>query len=186
VSLSYAVGKVNGLSNYLRFFGATYPVLVQVMSLLQPSSLEITLSITKPFVRLTSNVYFKYPSIIDIVYVSDTSTFTTDIRSQGYYGLLGLGPNSGSVVRKKISKDSRGDTMLTHIFETDNLTDNYISFLLDRKGVPNPPFQGQITISELVPGFENVSSMPQIDIDKVNQLLKAGAISLQVVRSPTD
>lgn len=177
MSLNYAVGKVNGLSNYPQFFRVTYLVLVQAMSPLQPSSLETTLSIIKPFVRLTPTVCFKYSFFVDIVYVSDTSTFTADIRSQGYYGLLGLGPNSGSVVRKKISKDSRGDTMLTHIFETDNLTDNYISFLLDRKGVPNPPFQGQITISELVPGFENVSSMPQIDIDKVNRLLKAGVFS---------
>ncbi|KAJ3553823.1 hypothetical protein NP233_g12560 [Leucocoprinus birnbaumii] len=107
------------------------------------------------------------------LYVSNASTFTSNIQSQGYYGLLGLGPNSGSSIRKKISKDSRGDTMLQHIFETDNLTDNYISFLLDRKGVPNPPFKGQITISELVPGFENITSMPKNDVDKVNRLLKA-------------
>lgn len=107
------------------------------------------------------------------LYVSDTSTFTNDIRSQGYYGLLGLGPNSGSVIRKKIKKDSRGDTMLAHIFENHSLTDNYISFLLDRKGVPDPPFKGQITISELVPGFENITSMPKNDVDEVNRLLKA-------------
>jgi hypothetical protein len=80
-------------------------------------------------------------------------------------------------VRQKISSDSRGDTLLTHIFESDGLTDNYISFLLDRKGVPNPPFKGQITISEIVPGFENITSMPKIDVDSVNRLLKAGAFN---------
>lgn len=71
--------------------------------------------------------------------------------------------------------------MLTHIFETHGLTDNYISFLLDRKGVPNPPFQGELTISEIVPGFENITSMPKIDVDKVNRLLKAGAFSRTVI-----
>jgi hypothetical protein len=66
--------------------------------------------------------------------------------------------------------------MLSHIFEAHNTTDNYISFLLNRKGDPGETgFQGQLTISEVVPGFENITSMPQIDVDKVNRLLKAGA-----------
>ncbi|KAF9454879.1 acid protease [Macrolepiota fuliginosa MF-IS2] len=107
------------------------------------------------------------------LYVTDTSTFTSNINAQGYYGLLGLGPNSGSLVRKKISGDSRGDTMLTHIFESHSLSDNYVSFLLDRKGAPTEAFTGQLTVSEIVPGFENITSMPKIDVDKVNRLLKA-------------
>lgn len=65
--------------------------------------------------------------------------------------------------------------MLTHIFESHGLTDNYISFLLDRKGDPTDAFKGQLTISEVVPGFDNITSMPKIDVDKVNRLLKAGA-----------
>lgn len=64
--------------------------------------------------------------------------------------------------------------MLTHIFESHGLTDNYISFLLDRKGDPTDAFKGQLTISEVVPGFDNITSMPKIDVDKVNRLLKAG------------
>ncbi len=66
--------------------------------------------------------------------------------------------------------------MLTHIFETHGLTDNYITFLLDRKGDPTDAFKGQLTISEVVPGFENITSMPKIDVDKVNRLLKAGMV----------
>jgi hypothetical protein len=66
--------------------------------------------------------------------------------------------------------------MLSHIFAAHNTTDNYISFLLSRKGDPSETsFQGQLTVSEIVPGFENITSMPQIDVDKVNRLLKAGA-----------
>jgi hypothetical protein len=108
------------------------------------------------------------------LHVTDTSTFTANIQSQGYYGLIGLGPNSGSAITKKISKDPRGDTMLAHIFEAHNTTDNYITFLLSRKGDPSETtFQGQLTISEVVPGYENITSMPKIDVDKVNRLLKA-------------
>lgn len=68
--------------------------------------------------------------------------------------------------------------MLTHIFETHGLSDNYISFLLDRKGDPTASFKGQLTVSEVIPGFENITSMPKIDVDKVNRLLKAGAFAI--------
>jgi hypothetical protein len=158
---------------------------VQEMLPLRTFNLETILSTAKLSVRPTTyrclSLCLLILYTINSVYVSDPNTFTSDINAQGYYGLLGLGPNSGSLVGKKISGDSRGDTMLTHIFETDGLSDNYISFLLDRKGVPNPPFKGQITISEIVPGFENITSMPKIDVDKVNRLLKAGTLNVSII-----
>lgn len=98
--------------------------------------------------------------------VEDTSTFSSDIHLQGYDGLLGLGPNSGSVVRDKVDSTA-GDTMLERIFSQDKETDNYITFLLDRLGDPTPSFTGQFTVSELVPGFENITSMPKLKIDEV-------------------
>ena len=136
-------------------------------------------SITKPSVSSPSSTRASFPYYRpSTVYVTDTSTFTSDPHAQGYDGLLGLGPNSGSLVRKKLSDDSRGDSMLTHIFENHGLSDNYISFLLDRKGTPSAPFKGQLTVSEVIPGFENITSMPKIDVDKVNRLLKAGALDI--------
>ncbi|TFK40750.1 aspartic peptidase A1 [Crucibulum laeve] len=104
--------------------------------------------------------------------VEDTSTFTSDIHAQGYDGLLGLGPNGGSQIRKKLDKDT-GDSLLTHIFEQDNTTENYITFLLDRKGDSTDPFTGQFTIGEVVPGFENVTSMPKLDVETVQKILEA-------------
>ncbi|KAF8650170.1 hypothetical protein AX16_005404 [Volvariella volvacea WC 439] len=104
--------------------------------------------------------------------VSDTSTFTADIHAQGYDGLLGLGPNEASVIYDKVDGPA-GDSLLTRIFEQDHHTSNYISFLLDRKGDPIDPFTGQLTISEIVPGFENITEMPKLDVDKVNRLLEA-------------
>ncbi|TFK70925.1 acid protease [Pluteus cervinus] len=104
--------------------------------------------------------------------VTDTSTFTTDLSTQGFSGLLGLGPNEGSVIRDQIDS-SAGDSMLTRIFSEDLTSQNYISFLLDRKGDPGDAFTGQFTISQLVPGFENITSMPKLDVKEVNLLLNA-------------
>ncbi|KAF9013318.1 aspartic peptidase A1 [Cyathus striatus] len=104
--------------------------------------------------------------------VTDTSTFTSDIHSQGYDGLLGLGPNDGSVIKKKLSGHT-GDSMLMNIFDESTTTDNYITILLDRKGDPADAFTGQFTIGEVVPGFENVTSMPQLDVETVSRLLKS-------------
>ncbi|RDB14818.1 Aspartic protease 6 [Hypsizygus marmoreus] len=104
--------------------------------------------------------------------VGNTSTFSSDIHAQGYDGLLGLGPNKGSVIRKKLDGDT-GDTLLTHIWQQTQSEQSYITFLLDRKSDPTDPFTGQLTISELVPGFENITSMPKLDVDTVNRLLSS-------------
>ncbi|PFH53414.1 hypothetical protein AMATHDRAFT_73587 [Amanita thiersii Skay4041] len=106
--------------------------------------------------------------------VTDTSTFTADIHSQGYDGLFGLGNNDGSMIHKKLKKidPHMGDTFLSRIFEQNKQTDNYITFLLDRKYDPSDVFKGQLTVSELVSGFEDIAKMPKLDVDKVNRLLK--------------
>ncbi|KAF9464127.1 aspartic peptidase domain-containing protein [Collybia nuda] len=104
--------------------------------------------------------------------VGNTSTFSSNIHAQGYDGLFGLGPNKGSQVRKKLDGNT-GDTMLTRIFSQNKTSANYITFLLDRKGDPTDPFTGQFTLSEIVPGFENITTMPKLDVDTVNRLLQA-------------
>ncbi|CAA7262971.1 unnamed protein product [Cyclocybe aegerita] len=108
-----------------------------------------------------------------LIHVVDTSTFTSDIHAQGYDGLIGLGPNESSVIRKKMKKADSSNTLVQRVFEANRSTENYITFLLDRKGDPGEQFKGQFTISEIVPGFENITSMPKLDVDKVNRLLKA-------------
>ena len=113
------------------------------------------------------------------MWVNDTSTFTGDIHSQGYDGLLGLGPNESSVIRKKLKNASSADTLLQRIFTADKASDNYITILLNRKMNSTDLSTGQFTISETVPGLENVTSMPKLDVDKVNRLLKAGELTLR-------
>jgi hypothetical protein len=84
----------------------------------------------------------------------------------------GLGPNDGSVVRQKIG-DAGGDSMLNRIFQQNKTSQNYITFLLDRQGDSSESFTGQITISEPVAGFENITSQPKMDIETVPGLTSA-------------
>ncbi|KAF8903100.1 aspartic peptidase domain-containing protein [Gymnopilus junonius] len=106
------------------------------------------------------------------LFVNDTSKFTANINAQGYSGLLGLGPNEGSMIQKKINGDA-GDNLLQNIFQQDKATDNYITVMLNRINDPGTTLTGQFTISEVVPEFSNVTSMPKLDVETVNRLLKS-------------
>ncbi|KII90941.1 hypothetical protein PLICRDRAFT_107217 [Plicaturopsis crispa FD-325 SS-3] len=98
--------------------------------------------------------------------VTNASSFSTDIGSQGYEGLVGLGPNSGSLIQQKVG-DASGDNMLNRIFQQNKTSQNYITFLLSRNSDPGQTFTGQFTVSELVPGYENVTTMSKLSIEEV-------------------
>lgn len=108
-----------------------------------------------------------------LVLVTDTKAFSTDIHSQGYDGLIGLGPNVGSVIRKNMGGSPTADTPLNRIFQQNLTTRNFISFLLDRKGDPTDPFTGQMTISEFASGFQKIDSAPKLPVQKVYKLTQA-------------
>ncbi|KAF4617111.1 hypothetical protein D9613_005969 [Agrocybe pediades] len=122
----------------------------------------------------TTRVEFGGITVDDQVflYVEDTSSFTANIHNQGYDGLLGLGPNQSSVIRKKFKSDS-ANTFLQRAFSQNKTSDNYITVLLDRKNDPAKQYTGQLSISEVVPGFEAILDMPQLDVETVNRLLKS-------------
>lgn len=102
--------------------------------------------------------------------VTDSSSFGTNIHSAGYDGLMGLGPNKGSQIYDKL--DDSGDSLINNIFlQSSNSSDNFISLLLNRHGDPGQNYTGQMTVAEYIPGFENVTSMPQIDVESVLKLL---------------
>jgi len=104
--------------------------------------------------------------------VTNTSSFSTNITTQGYSGLVGLGPNAGSVIRQKVG-DASGDSMLNRIFQQNKTTQNYITFLLNRLDDAGETFTGQITISEPVAGFENITSQPKMSVETVPGLTAA-------------
>ncbi|KAF8349191.1 aspartic peptidase A1 [Amanita rubescens] len=102
--------------------------------------------------------------------VTNTSSFTSNIHAQGYDGLFGLGNNAASVIQKKLGNS--GTTFLDQVFSANKQSSNYISFILSRDFDPAETLQGQLTISEPVPGFENITSAPQLDVETVSRLLK--------------
>lgn len=92
-----------------------------------------------------------------------------DASSQG---LIGLGPNTGSVILDKLDDDS-GDSVLNRIFSQNTTSANYLTILLDRVGSANQSFTGHLTISEVVTGFENILNMPKLEVNEVHKLTDA-------------
>lgn len=82
-------------------------------------------------------------------------------------GLIGLGPNRGSNI-KDVLKTSAGNAVLDRIFLSNTSTPNYLTTLLGRSDDPTDLYPGDITIGELVPGFENVTQMPKIPVAQVS------------------
>ena len=79
---------------------------------------------------------------------------------------MGLGPNTGYLVRKKIDGDNfEGDAVLDRIFQLNSTSQNYITFILDRKNDPGSSnITGQFTVSSLISGYENITNQPQLSI----------------------
>jgi len=88
-------------------------------------------------------------------------------------GLIGLGPSSGSVILSTLSKNAAATTPLDSIFLLDLTTPNFLSILLGRADEPGAPFPGDITVGEILPGYENVTSQPQLNVTEVS-LSEAG------------
>lgn len=101
--------------------------------------------------------------------VNDTSSFSLDIKSQGFEGLIGLGPNTGSVILDKLDDDT-GNSVLNRIFSQNTTSANYLTLLLGRDSPANQTFTGQLTISEIVPGFEQIQNMPKLTVETVHKL----------------
>lgn len=139
------------------------------MSILPISTLRATMCPTKHTVRALSVFCIIILNARGAVLVKNTSSFSLDIKSQGFEGLIGLGPNTGSVILDKVDDDT-GNSVLNRIFSQNTTSSNYLTLLLGRESSANQTFTGQLTISELVPGFESVTSMPKITIETVHKL----------------
>lgn len=108
------------------------------------------------------------------VLVTDTSTFASDFSNAAYQGLLGLGPNTGSVIYRKIdADDNSADSTLFRIFEQGQTSSNYITFLLNRAKDVMQSYTGEFTVSEVVPQFSNITSQTKLVIKDVPTLTDA-------------
>ena len=82
-------------------------------------------------------------------------------------GLIGLGPSRSSNIRDTINSRD-GDPVLDRIFLSNTSTPNYLTTLLGRSDDPTDPYPGDITIGELIPGFENVTTMPKLPVTELS------------------
>jgi len=74
---------------------------------------------------------------------------------------MGIGFDSGSVVRGKVGGVA-GDTPLSHVFQQNKTTQNFVSLQLDRANDPTDTITGQVTISEFISGYESIASQPKL------------------------
>ncbi|KAH9851503.1 acid protease [Lenzites betulinus] len=78
-------------------------------------------------------------------------------------GIIGLGPSTGSAVLDVLG-GPEGDPILDRIFKQNTTTPNYITMLLGRVRDPTDPSTGELTVGELLPGYENITSQPQLPV----------------------
>lgn len=82
-------------------------------------------------------------------------------------GLIGLGPNYGSQIHSKLG-NSQGDAVLDRIFQQNTATPNYLTILLGRDDDPSDKFPGDLTVGEVVPGYEAITSQPKLPVSQVS------------------
>ena len=79
------------------------------------------------------------------------------------FGLIGLGPGIGSQVLAALNT-SAGDPPIDRIFRQDTSIPNFISVLLNRPDDACATYTGELTISEILPEFQNISSQPNVPV----------------------
>ncbi|KIP08626.1 hypothetical protein PHLGIDRAFT_34907 [Phlebiopsis gigantea 11061_1 CR5-6] len=82
-------------------------------------------------------------------------------------GLIGLGPNYGSQVHDALN-NSTGDAVLDRIFQQNTSTPNYLTILLGRDDDPSDKFPGDLTIGEILPGYEAITSQTKLNVSQVS------------------
>lgn len=61
-------------------------------------------------------------------------------------------------------KDMQGLPPVDEIFTQSKLTPNYITILLGRSDDPDNRFPGDLTIAELLPGYEDIIKEPKLSV----------------------
>lgn len=88
-------------------------------------------------------------------------------------GLIGLGPNAGSSIRGALNS-GQGNTVIDRIFLQNISTSNFLTILLGRSNDPTDKFPGDITVGEIVQGYENITSQPKLPVTRVPLSNRAG------------
>lgn len=98
-------------------------------------------------------------------------------------GLIGLGPNVGSNIHSALKGQRNGDTVLDRIFRQDPSTPNILTILLSRSNDTTEQYPGEITVSDIITGFENITNQPQLNVKTVPSA-RSGEQHWQVLLDP--
>lgn len=88
---------------------------------------------------------------------------TPDQTNPDGLGLIGLGPNKGSNVFSTMGS-SAGAAVVDRIFRQNTSTPNFISVLLGRYDDPTDTFPGDITVGDILDGYENITSQSKLEV----------------------
>jgi hypothetical protein len=95
---------------------------------------------------------------------------TPDIQTLQGSGLIGLGPNGGSNVFRDMNQSPAGHTVLDSLFLQNPQTPNILTILLGRSDDPSDKFPGDLTVGETIPGYEDITNQPKLDVTKLPPL----------------
>lgn len=93
------------------------------------------------------------------------------------FGVIGLGPSSGSLVLVALQNNSATAQIpayppIDRIFQN-NSVPNFITVLLSRPNDTSEAYPGELTIGEVLPLFQNISTMPNVPIDILQSNISA-------------
>lgn len=106
----------------------------------------------------TAALEFEGYSVPDQAFVRDTSG--EQISGDG---IIGLGPNSGSIIRSTLN-NAAGDAVLDRIFRLSPSTPNFVTTLLGRSDDPDDLFPGDFTVGEVIDNYTSVLQQPKMDV----------------------
>ena len=81
------------------------------------------------------------------------------------FGLIGLGPSIGSNILVALN-NSAGDPPIDRIFQQNTSLPTFITVLLSRPPAndADETYTGEVTISEVLPLFQNISNQPKVPV----------------------
>lgn len=81
---------------------------------------------------------------------------------------MGLGPYQTSAVAGALTTDKhdiKGLPPVDSIFQQNKSAPNYLTVLLGRADDPSDKFPGDLTIGELLPGYDDVQQQPKLQVE---------------------
>ncbi|KAF8195466.1 aspartic peptidase domain-containing protein [Pholiota molesta] len=88
-----------------------------------------------------------------------------DEHNPNGYGILGLGPGSGSFIARTLP--STGMTLLNRIFSLNSSKSNFFTILLGRDKDPTTFFRGSVTVGEIIPEFISILDQAKLPVTTV-------------------